>query len=146
MKPRALSAAEPHLNRALIIRRAQLGFDNPETGKSLLTLASLHLDIGRHDMAEIESDQAFDIFRNSLGEDHWLAGAALSVFGGALAGQEQYRSAEQSLVKAYETLTNSSGAAPVFIDATIERLEDVYSALGEPERATAYTNSLNSAN
>ena len=132
------AGAEPHLTRALSMRRDLLGDDNPEVGKSLLTLSALHLDTGRHELAEQEATLAYKIFRDSIGEEHWLAGAALSVLGGAQAAQQQFANAEISLIKAHETLEKSGSAAPIWVNATSQRLAELYEAMGQPERAAEF--------
>ena len=73
-----------------------------------------------------------------LGEDHWLAGAALSIRGGAQAAQQRFDEAEDTLLRAYETLENSGSAAPVFVDATRQRLASLYEQTGRPGEMAPY--------
>jgi tetratricopeptide (TPR) repeat protein len=135
---KSYAAAELHLVRALAMRRELLGPDNPEVGKSLLTIATLHLDTGKFELAEKEASQAYELFQDKIGEEHWLSGAALSVFGAALAEQEQYAEAEDTLIRAHATLIESGNAMPVFVEATVARITNLYQAIGQPDKANQY--------
>ncbi len=132
------AAAEPHLVRALSMRRKLLGADNPEVGKSLLTIATLHLDTGKYELAEKEASQAYELLRSKIGEEHWLTGAALSAYGAALAEQEKYAEAEDTLIRAHATLIESGNAMPVFVEATVVRITELYRAIGQPDKADQY--------
>ena len=132
------AAAEPHLKSAYEMRRTLLGEDHPEAAKSLMTLANLHLDTGRFEVAQDEARRAVAIFEKALGPDHWLTGASLSIEGGAVAGLGQYEAAEKILLQAHSVLEQSASAMPVFVDATAQRLVDLYGRMNRPDRAAMF--------
>jgi non-specific serine/threonine protein kinase/serine/threonine-protein kinase len=63
-------AAEPHLQRALEIRRQRLGEAEPLTLSSLHHLGTLHTDQGRYTAAEPLLLKAVEMRRKTLGEEH----------------------------------------------------------------------------
>jgi len=63
-------AAQPHMERALAIRRRQLGEEHPATLTSLKGLGTLYLDWGRYQEAEPSLVRAFAIRKRILGEEH----------------------------------------------------------------------------
>ena len=63
-------AAEPHLERALMIRREQLGEEDQSTMTSLVRLGELYLRQGRYDDAEPLLVKALETRKRVLGEEH----------------------------------------------------------------------------
>jgi lipopolysaccharide biosynthesis regulator YciM len=62
--------SQPHLERSVRLRAAQLGADDPETLESKLELAGLYRDQGLYDRAETLSQEALDGYMTRLGADH----------------------------------------------------------------------------
>ena len=65
-----LKAAEPHLERALQIRREQLGSEHPETLESVWRLAWIRMDGGRQAEALELLEKNLPISRRILGDEH----------------------------------------------------------------------------
>jgi eukaryotic-like serine/threonine-protein kinase len=64
------ATAEPHLRRAVELRRGALGADNQDTVRAVNELANLHWRQGRLDEAEVLFREAFNVTRRLLGDDH----------------------------------------------------------------------------
>ncbi len=62
--------AEPQLNKALDLRRAESGAMSPETIHSMMNIASLYRQQGRYEDAERMSNDARELARRVLGETH----------------------------------------------------------------------------
>ena len=66
----AYAAAEPHLRRALQLRRGALGADHQDTARAMNQLAVLHWRQGRFDLAEPLYREVYEVSRRTLGDDH----------------------------------------------------------------------------
>ena len=64
------AAADPHLRRAVELRRGALGADNQETVRAMNQLANLRWRQGRFDEAEPLFREAYEASRRRLGGDH----------------------------------------------------------------------------
>jgi tetratricopeptide (TPR) repeat protein len=69
---------EPHLERALEIRRRLLGSDNNETRSTARSLADLYIKLGKYDKAEPLVNEAVEALMRGRGEDDPDTLAALS--------------------------------------------------------------------
>ena len=100
--------AEPHLRKALEIRRRVLGPDNPETGQSMIALAEWFVVSGRYAEAEPLFRDALPIFR-ATHDTKWLA-ITLNDFGTLEWFRGNHPGAEKFLREALDVSTNFSGA------------------------------------
>jgi serine/threonine protein kinase/tetratricopeptide (TPR) repeat protein len=66
----AYAASEPHLRRALELRRGALGANHQETARVMNQLAVLHWRQGRFDLAEPLYREVYEGSRRTLGGDH----------------------------------------------------------------------------
>ena len=64
------AAAEPHLRRAVELRRRALGAQNQDTARAVNQLANLYWRQGRLEEAEPLFRESYDISRRLLGDDH----------------------------------------------------------------------------
>ena len=64
------AAAEPHLERARLLTRRELGEEHPDTLGSTDNLANLYADQGRYDRAEPLYLETLEIKKRVLGEEH----------------------------------------------------------------------------
>ena len=85
------------LERALAIRRSELGPDHPEVATSLIDLARAERDGGRREMAQGLVREALEIRRGSFGADHPAVAEALFELGWLARGDEQQRLYEQAV-------------------------------------------------
>lgn len=100
--------AEPHLRKALEIRRRVLGDKHPETGQSMVALAEWCLLSGRYPEAEPLFRDAIPIFR-AAHDAKWLA-IALNDYGALKSSTGDYASAEKLLREGLEVSAELRGA------------------------------------
>ncbi len=90
--------AEPHLTRALDLRRRELGKGHLDTCKSLMAQGYLRIRQGRYNEAEPLFIQALEHFRRTLGEDGADTLSAKGVLGVLYRRQGRYAEAEELYV------------------------------------------------
>ncbi len=95
-------AAEPHLERALELRRGQFGREHPDTLMSMAHLGWLYSVQGRYKEAEPLFVKALEGRRRVLGEEHPDTLKSMAQLGWLYSMQSRYKEAEPLLVKALE--------------------------------------------
>jgi eukaryotic-like serine/threonine-protein kinase len=95
-------AAEPHLERAIELRRGQFGEEHPDTLHSMNNLGWLYNDQGRYKEAEPLFVKVLEISRRVLGEEHPDTLGYMACLGWLYSMQGRYNEAEPLLVKALE--------------------------------------------
>ncbi len=96
------AAAEPHLERARMLRRRELGEEHPDTLRSMNNLAILYADQGRYEEAEPLDVQTLQLMKRVLGDEHpdtlWSMNSLASLY----IDQGRYEEAEPLYVKTLE--------------------------------------------
>jgi non-specific serine/threonine protein kinase/serine/threonine-protein kinase len=131
----AVDEAEPHLDRALALRRDALGERDPATLQSMFDIAELHMDRRLYKDAEEEHAETLELREAVLGPDHRDTLDSMS----ALAVVYFYLSREEQAVAlvetAYERLLAQFGEEdPDTLDA-MNRLAAIYQALRRYDEA-----------
>jgi tetratricopeptide (TPR) repeat protein len=135
-------SAEPMLRESLEMNREMLGNAHPDVASSMALLASCLVGNGAYDEAYGLAVDARGIFTAALSAEHWRTAVAISTEGAALAGLKRYAEAEPLLVDSYALLSEDSGAMSIFVTEAAQRLADLYSAWGKPEKAAQYLATL----
>ena len=126
------------LREALYLSRKALGVEHVDVADSLTLLADLQIKTERYDEAYVMAVEARDLYEDTLGREHWRTAASISAEGAALAGQEDYESAELLLQESFVILNQEQGALPYFKRETAARLANLYQALGKPAQAAEF--------
>jgi thioredoxin-like negative regulator of GroEL len=137
------ATAEPMLRESLALRREVLGPDHVGVASSMTKLADLLIATGRFEEARELAAAAKAICSKTLSDAHWRTADAASAEGAALAGLQQFESAEALLLKSHATLAGDSGALPIVVTNTTRRLAELYSAWGKSAEAARYRAMLN---
>lgn len=135
-------SAEPMLRESLEMNRDMLGDKHPDVASSMALLASCLVGNGNYDEAYGLAVDARRVFTDTLSENHWRTAVAISTEGAALAGLKRYTEAEPLLVDSYAVLREDSGAMSIFVTEAAQRLANLYSAWGKPEKAAQYLATL----
>ncbi|MCH8141513.1 MAG: tetratricopeptide repeat protein, partial [Proteobacteria bacterium] len=96
------SKAEPHLVRALEIRRARLGAEHEDNLEARNSLGMLYAGQGRFDEAEPLFVKALELKRRVLGEEHPSTLSSMNNLAMLYSDQGRYDEAEPLYVKALE--------------------------------------------
>jgi hypothetical protein len=108
-------------------------------------LASLHTDMGRHDLAEPLLRQFLTIIEPEW-SDEWDAHEVRSRLGGALLAQKKYAEAEPLLVRGYEGLKKHEADIPSYLKGcpteALERLVQLYDAWKKPDEVARWRKEL----
>ncbi len=132
------AAAEPLYREAISIVEETKGRNHFSRGVMLRNLASVLVSLGKASECEAKAHEAMAIFRGSQG-DPWRVADAESVLGSCLAGQGRFSEAEPLLLRSLPVLQKDSG--PTYASAAAQRIVDLYTAWGKPERAAEYRTS-----
>ncbi len=95
-------------------------------GIVLRNQASLIVDEGAFDRADLKIRQAIRILERNLQDDSWRLADARSVLGGVLTGMERFTEAEQLLTDTLKILRAQSAACPRQFREASQRLRDLY--------------------
>ncbi len=137
---RYAEAEKLHLE-ALERKRRVLGAEHPDTLTSLVNLAGVYRVQGKHADAEPLLRATLTVREKTLPDD-WLTYSTRSLLGAALSGQKKYSEAEPLLVSGYEGMQLPNATLPATSQArlreALERLVQLYTGWGQPERAAAW--------
>ncbi len=130
--------ADPHLQRALEIRRAQLGEEQLETMYTMNNLAVRYSGQGRYEEAEalyVKVLNALDRMSEDYEEEgelelSWMAGLAEAYW-----NQGRFEEAERMLVKVLEGRHRELGEEHEETLESLKELVELYEAWGKPEKA-----------
>jgi eukaryotic-like serine/threonine-protein kinase len=129
--------AEPLLREALAIVEKSPGA--PPTLRGVLhrhlAVALVAQEKGRE--AEPPAREALDVFRDAK-KDRWRSADAESVLGSSLAAQGRFAEAEPLLLDGYSVLKAERGNGAAYAPAALQRIVQLYTAWGKPERAAVY--------
>ncbi len=103
------AAAEPHLERARMLRRRELGEEHPHTLTSMTNLAALYMKQGRFDEAEPLYLKTLEIMKRILGEEHPSTLASMVNLALLYNNQGRYDEAEPLYVKTLEIMNRVLG-------------------------------------
>jgi eukaryotic-like serine/threonine-protein kinase len=133
----AYAAAEPHLRRAVELRRGALGADHQETARVMNQLAVLHWRQGRFDLAEPLYRQVYEVSRRTLGDDHLDTMAYEMNLASLYRAQGRYQDAEPLYQHNLETRLRVVGPEhPGTLD-TMGNLANHYQETGRYDKAEA---------
>ncbi len=131
------AAAEPLYREAVLITEEALGKDHFDTGVLLRNLASVLVTVGKATEGEAKARESLAIFQTS-DPDSFRVADAKSVLGSCLAAQRRFDEAEPLLVQSYPVLKEDTGDGAKYAPAARQRIVDLYTAWGKPERAAEY--------
>ncbi len=131
------AAAEPHLRRAVELRRGALGAEHQETVRAVNQLANLHWRQGRLDEAEPLFREAYEVTRRRLGDDHEDTMAYEMNLANVLRARGRFQEAEPLYEHNLETRLRVLGADhPGTLD-TMGNLANHYQETGRYDKAEA---------
>ena len=131
--------AEPLAREAVSIAKEKLAEDHWIQGMFLRNLAAVLAAQGKGKEGEPLARKALGILRAD-DPDSWKVATAESVLGSSLAAQGRYAEAEPLLKKSYESLRTDTGEGAKYVSAARQRIADLYTAWGKPEKAAEYVN------
>lgn len=120
---------EKHARRAIELREAVLGPEDPQVAADLAAWASLLADLSRHAEAEVALRRALDIFDRVYGERHFEVGFTLGSLGALLARGERWTEALPLLQRSHAILVAVLGANHLEVRRAEEHLAVVSRAL-----------------
>ncbi len=134
---------------ALKRRQAKLGPDHPDTLQTMNNLAGAYLDANRWADAERTVRECLGL-REKKQPDAWATYDTKSVLGAALLGQKNYAGAEPLLLAGYQGLKQREAkiSAPnqFRLVQALERLVQLYQAMGKQDKANEWQKKLAEAN
>jgi len=131
------AAAEPHLRRALELRRGTLGADHQETVRAMNRVADLYWRQGRLDLAEPLFREAHDIARRRLGDDHEDTMAYEMNLANVLRARGRFQEAEPLYEHTLETRLRVIGADHRNTLDAMGNLANHYQETGRYDKAEA---------
>ena len=134
---------EPRLERALKIRREKLGDDHLLVADTLITLADslTHLHgyrTGRYSEAEDRLEEAVEIHKKAISENHPRHAAALFMLGEVLAYQRKFDRAESAFTEALQIQREVFGDQHPKVAWTLESLMWLHFEQNDNESAERY--------
>jgi tetratricopeptide (TPR) repeat protein len=134
--------AEDLILEALSIRRAILGDDHLDVASGCATLAKLRLATGRPLDAQRLVEEALAIYSPKLAQGHWRIAVARGVLGASLADQGELAAAEELLASSLEDIVAARGTTSPAVRWHVQRLVELFTALGKPDEAERYRSLL----
>jgi hypothetical protein len=139
-----LADAQTLLVQALESRRRVLGPLHPDTIEDVVKLGQVFLD-------QRQDERAEETLRQAVSADNklikpWILYEAKSALGAVLTAQRRFGEAEAQALAAYEGLVGLGETIPAeskhTITQTVDRLDELYRAWGNQERAAAWASRL----
>jgi non-specific serine/threonine protein kinase/serine/threonine-protein kinase len=130
-----LKAAEPHLERALQLRREFSGVDHPDTLESVWRLSWLRNDLGQYAEALELLEKNLPISRRTLGEEHIATLRLANALGILYIGLGRYDEAEQLYLKNIPIALRVLGKKNDWSLFMVGNLGFTYEAQGRYEKA-----------
>lgn len=134
--------AEEAFRKSLSIREEVYGPDNDNTLITKTNLGMMFLDAGRPDRAETIIRDVLQRRENSAVPSNFRIGQAKRDLGAILTAKGQYALAEQSLQAGFDLLRESRGLEDPYTQRAIERMVDLYEAMGNPTKIGAFKSLL----
>ncbi|MFL6236752.1 MAG: tetratricopeptide repeat protein [Thermoanaerobaculia bacterium] len=132
-----LAGAESCFREVLSITDQTLERDHPNRAIFLRNLASILVSEGKAAEAEPQAREALAIFQAKTPKS-WRVADTQSVLGGCLAALRRFPEAEPLLLKSYPALQHDKGDGAKHAEEARQRIIDLYTAWGKPERLGAY--------
>jgi tetratricopeptide (TPR) repeat protein len=132
-----LKEAEGCYREALSIATKTLGKDHVEKAIYQRNLASVLVATGKAVEAEPYVREAASIFRAKR-PTYWRTADADSVLGACLVAEGKFQEAESLLLKSYPLLKADPGDGAKHATEARQRIVDLYTAWGKPEKAAEY--------
>ena len=129
------AAAEPHLERARLLRRRELGEEHPDTLASMHNLAILYWNQGRHDEAEALCVKTLEMRRHILGEEDPTTLGSMNLLAIVYMDQGRFDEAEQLQLKTLQIKERVLGAEHPTTLASMHNLAIVYVDQGRYDEA-----------
>lgn len=130
--------AETLLQDVLRRRRALYGSDHPDVGAPLNNLAQVMSRLGRYEEAEAYAQEAIALQRRLQGPEHPLLGLGLKNLSRLLIRREKLREAEEAALESLRIFRTAFGDDHSQTQDVRSVLVEIYTALGQPERAASY--------
>lgn len=130
--------AETLYREAIAIRRQEVGDIHPDLAINISNLAKMLAEKGDDVEAEALHREACSIFDKVHGADHWTSAYCGSIYGAFLTKAARYDEAEALLLKSHSVLRETLGEEHDRTIKTIERLVDLYQAVGKTDKAAEY--------
>ena len=127
--------AEPHLERALMLRREGLGEEHPDTLTSINGLGTLYMYEGRYGEVEPLLVRALRLLRRTVGEDHPLTLDCMRNLGVLYRIQGRYDEAESLHLRALEVSRRALGDEHPHVLDAMNNLAMVYKSQGRHNAA-----------
>jgi len=130
--------AEPFAREALAVDAAVPVEHHPNRPVFLRNLAAVLAAEGKGKEAEPLARESLAIFQRASASSPWRTADAESVLGDCLAAQGRFAEAEPLLLGSYPILKANAGAGARYAPAALQRIVDLYTAWGRPDRAAAW--------
>jgi serine/threonine protein kinase/tetratricopeptide (TPR) repeat protein len=132
-----LAGAERCYREALAIPVEYLPSVSTPRAGFLRNLASVLVAEGKIAEAEADAREAAAIF-HAKSPKHWRSADADSLLGGCFVAQGKFQEAEPLLLKSYPILKADSGDGAKHAEEARQRIVDLYTAWGKPEKAAEF--------
>jgi hypothetical protein len=120
------------------MNRRLLGYEHPDVGRCLASLADLYIRTGRSKEAEVMAGEARHIFAATLSDDHWRTAWAGSIEGAALTDMSRFSQAEDRLLRSYGILKERAGVREIYVRNVLTNLVRLYDKWEKPDRAAIF--------
>jgi eukaryotic-like serine/threonine-protein kinase len=134
--------AERCYREALSIADAMSDSDPKIRASFLRNLASVLVAEGKAEEAEARAREALSIFRAKQPPTHWRIADTESVLGSCLTALGRFQEAEPLLLASYPALANDKGDGAKHAPEARQRIVELYTKWGRPERLAAYQTKL----
>ncbi len=130
--------AERCYREALSIMDAVPDSDPKNRAIYLRNLASVLVTEGKAAEAEAKAREALSVFRAKQPPTHWRIADTESVLGSCLTDLGRFKEAEKLLLASYPALENDEGDGAKHAAEARQRIVELYTKWGKPERVAAY--------
>jgi serine/threonine protein kinase/tetratricopeptide (TPR) repeat protein len=134
--------AERCYREALSIADAVAGSDPKIRATFMRNLASVLVAEGKAAEAEAKAREALSIFRAKQPPTHWRIADTESVLGSCLTALGRFEEAEPLLLASYPALENDKGDGAKHAAEARQRIVELYTKWGRPERLAAFQTKL----
>jgi serine/threonine protein kinase/TolA-binding protein len=137
---RKYDEAKQVIDAALVARRKTYvtNPDHPDIAISLEMLGRRSMEMGNPKDAVEPLRDSLAIRKKSLAPGCWVTAQTASELGGVLTELKRYDEAEPMLLKAYQTLEQSSGVPPAYIEDAKKRIVELYEKQGDSAKAAQW--------
>jgi len=135
---RKYDEAKQVIETALAARRKNLLHDHPDIAISLEMLGRRSMEMGNPKDAEEPLREALAIRQKSLACGCWVTAQTESELAGVLTELKKYGEAEPLLLRAYQTLEQSSCAPPAYVEDARKRIVELYEKRGDSAKAAQW--------